>query len=76
MNNELSNRDDKLLLGVNVWLPYEIYWRILLELMQYHIDCFLNNFEKWADEIFSHNVDTLDEGKAEEKKDGEINDET
>lgn len=53
MKNELSNYDDKLSLGVNVWLPYEIYWRILPELTQYRVDCFLNSFEKWADEHFS-----------------------
>lgn len=53
MKNELSNYDDEPSLGVNVWLPYEIYWRILPELMQYHVDCFLNNFKNWSVEYFS-----------------------
>lgn len=75
MKNEPSSHDNKLRLGVKVWLPYKIYWKILPELLRYHFDLFRDSFEKWAHEFFSNkNNEMPDEGKTEEMKDGEKND--
>lgn len=75
MKNEPSSHDNKLRLGVKVWLPYKIYWKILPELLRYHFDLFRDSFEKWAHEFLSNkNNEMPDEGKSEEKKAGEKDD--
>ena len=66
MENELSCHDNNLRLGVQVWLPYEIYWKILPELLEYHLDLFMDSWRKWVDKNFPNkNNDTPEEGKDE-----------